>query len=121
MIQMNQFEFLRKLALSLPETSEHPHFEKTAFKVKGKIFSTYDKAENKACFKFSESDQDVFSLIDKTIIYPIPNKWGKLGWTQFHLDRLENEVVKVALLTAYCEVAPAKLSKQIKSEFGLNG
>ncbi|MFA6261369.1 MAG: MmcQ/YjbR family DNA-binding protein [Bacteroidia bacterium] len=118
---MKQFKFLQELALSLPETSEHPHFEKTSFKVKGKIFSTYDAAENKACFKFSASDQDLFSLIDKSVIYPIPNKWGKLGWTQFHLDCLGNDVVKDALLTAYCEVAPKKLAMQIKIEHGLDG
>jgi hypothetical protein len=30
----------RKFALSLPETTEEPHFEKSSFRVKGKIFAT---------------------------------------------------------------------------------
>jgi len=30
----------RQFALSLPETTEEPHFEKSSFRVKGKIFAT---------------------------------------------------------------------------------
>ena len=30
----------RRFALSLPETTEQPHFEKSSFRVKGKIFAT---------------------------------------------------------------------------------
>jgi predicted DNA-binding protein (MmcQ/YjbR family) len=95
--------------------TEAPHFEKTSFRVKKKIFVTYDAATNRACLKFSEADQDIFSLIDSKVIYPVPHKWGKQGWTFFELDRLEDEVLKDALTTAYCEVAPKKLSGMIKS------
>lgn len=34
------FEEARQAALSLPETTEAPHFEKTSFRVRGKIFAT---------------------------------------------------------------------------------
>ena len=30
----------RKFALSLPEATEEPHFEKSSFRVRGKIFAT---------------------------------------------------------------------------------
>ena len=30
----------RRFALALPETTEEPHFEKSSFRVKGKIFAT---------------------------------------------------------------------------------
>lgn len=30
----------RRFALSLPETTEEPHFEKSSFRVRGKIFAT---------------------------------------------------------------------------------
>ena len=109
-------DFLREYALSLPEVTEEPHFEKTSFRVKKKIFVTYDTATNRACFKFSESDQDLFSQIDSSVIYPVPNKWGKQGWTIMELDRLENEILKDAMRTAYCEVAPKKLAELINKE-----
>lgn len=111
---MIQIEFLRQFALSLPETTEQPHFEKTSFRVKKKIFVTYDAKNNRACLKFSLIDQDVFSLIDKEVIYPVPNKWGKQGWTFIELDKLGNEIIEDAVRTAYCGVAPKKLSEQIR-------
>lgn len=101
---MKQINFIRKFALSLPETTEEPHFEKTSFRVKKKIFATYDEKQNQVCLKFSEIDQNVFSLIDKNIIYPVPNKWGKQGWTFIKLDKLDNNILKDALTTAYNEV-----------------
>ncbi|HEY8401058.1 MAG TPA: MmcQ/YjbR family DNA-binding protein, partial [Cytophagaceae bacterium] len=65
---MKQISFLRKQALSFPETTEEPHFEKTSFRVKKKIFASYDEKNNIACLKLSEMDQDLFSRIDRTVI-----------------------------------------------------
>jgi predicted DNA-binding protein (MmcQ/YjbR family) len=117
---MMDIETLRQIALSFPETTEKPHFEKTSFRVKNKIFATYDSTDNQACIKLSEIDQNVFSLIDKDSIYPVPNKWGKQGWTFVKLNHVKNEILTDTLTTAYCEVAPKKLSEQVKLTFVLN-
>lgn len=113
---MVSFKTFSQLALSFPETSEQPHFEKTSFRVGKKIFATYDKANNRACIKLSESDQDLFSLRDKTIIYPVPNKWGKQGWTNVELKKVSSAMFKDALTAAYNEVAPKKLKVLPKTE-----
>jgi predicted DNA-binding protein (MmcQ/YjbR family) len=105
---------LRKLALSFPEVTEEPHFEKTSFRVKKKIFATYDDAKKRACIKLSEIDQDVFSSADKTIIFPVDNKLGKQGWTLIEMSKVSNDLFVDALSTAYCEVAPKKLADQIR-------
>ena len=105
---------LRKLALSFPETTEEPHFEKTSFRVKKKIFATYDDVNKRATIKLSEIDQDTFSSIAKTIIFPIPNKWGKQGWTFIDLKRVNKSLFADALTTAYCAVAPKKLAEQVR-------
>lgn len=112
---MKQIDFIRSFALSLPQTTEEPHFEKPSFRVKKKIFATYEKKNNRLCLKLSEIDQSVFSTIDKNSIYPVPNKWGKQGWTFVELDKLDNEVLKDALTTAYCRVAPQKLAEDYKN------
>ena len=104
----------RKLALSFPETTEEPHFEKTSFRVKKKIFATYDDIKQIACIKLSEIDQDVFSSADKTIIFPVANKWGKQGWTLIELSKVHKDLFIDALTLAYCEVAPKKLADQIR-------
>lgn len=111
---MKQIDFLRDFSLSLPEVKEEPHFDKTSFRVNKKIFVTYDATLNRACFKSSESDQDLFSLIDPSVIYPVPNKWGRQGWTNLEMDRLENEILQDVLVSAYSEVAPKKLIELIK-------
>jgi predicted DNA-binding protein (MmcQ/YjbR family) len=105
---------LRILALSFPETTEEPHFEKTSFRVKGKIFATYDESNNRASIKLSEIEQEVFSKADATSIYPVANKWGKQGWTNIELNKVNEDLFIDAFTTAYCNVAPKKLAEQIR-------
>lgn len=110
---MVTIETLRKIALSFPETTEDPHFEKTSFRVKNKIFATYDDKNKKTSLKLSAIDQDVFATADRTSIYPVDNKWGKQGWTIIEMEKVNKELFTDALTTAYCEVAPKKLADQI--------
>lgn len=106
----------RKLALSFPEVTEEPHFEKTSFRVKKKIFATYDGARKQACIKLSEIDQDVFSSANPAVVFPVANKWGKLGWTLVDLKKVRKDLFADALTTAYCEVAPEKLASVVRAE-----
>lgn len=111
---MVSIDTFRKLALSFPEAIEESHFEKTSFRVKKKIFATYDEVKNRACIKLSEIDQNVFSSADDTIIYPVDNKWGKQGWTLIELKKVRKDLFADALMTAYCEVAPKRLADQLR-------
>ena len=113
---MVTIDIFRTLALSFPEATEEPHFEKTSFRVRKKIFATYDAKNDLACLKLSETDQDVFSSADKTIIYPVRNKWGKQGWTLVELRHMHPDLFRDALTTAYCQVAPKKCSDMVRSE-----
>ncbi|GAA4332797.1 hypothetical protein GCM10023149_39250 [Mucilaginibacter gynuensis] len=111
---MVNIDLFRQIALSLPEVSEQPHFEKTSFRVNKKIFATVDVHTRLASLKLSEIDQDVFSLADNTIIYPVPNKWGKQGWTIVNLAKVNEQLLTDALKTAYCLVAPKKLAAMVQ-------
>jgi predicted DNA-binding protein (MmcQ/YjbR family) len=111
---MVSLDTFRKLALSYPDATEESHFEKTSFRVKKKIFATYDGVKKRACIKLSEIDQNVFSSADKTIIFPVDNKWGKQGWTLIEMSKVRKELFIDALTTAYCEVAPKKLADQVR-------
>lgn len=100
------------MALSLPDTEENPHFDRRAFKVKGKrIFATLHEKTSTANLKLSPVDQSVFCLFDKTIVYPVPNKWGVQGWTTFELKHMPKELMLDALTTAYNEVHSARKGK----------
>jgi len=107
-----------QLALSFPMAEEVPHFEKTSFRVNKKIFATLEVSTHKACVKLSPMDQGVFCAYDASAIYPVPNKWGQQGWTFIDLKTVHPDLCADALTTAYCTVAPPKLSAQVRPELG---
>jgi predicted DNA-binding protein (MmcQ/YjbR family) len=109
---MVTLEEVRKFALSFPETDEHPHFDKKAFRVKGKIFSTLDEKNKRVMVKLQLPDQSVFCLFDPTVIYPVPGGWGIKGATYIELKKVKKSMLKDAITMAYCSVAPYKLAQK---------
>lgn len=95
----------RKLARSFPNTVEFPHFERTSFRVKKKIFATLAEKTAIATLKLSEENQSLFCAIASSAIYPVPNKWGTRGWTFFELKKISKDLMLDALKAAYREVA----------------
>lgn len=85
--------------------SEEPHFHKTSFRVKKKIFATYDEKSDLLIVKLNTIDQDVFCIANKGVITPVPNKWGVQGWTQLIVSEVKDEVLEDLLNTGYTEVA----------------
>ena len=100
----------RKLALSFESAEEMPHFEKASFRVKKKIFLTLDEKNKRACIRLEEVEQDIFCKIDPAVIYPVPNTWGKQGWTFVELPLVSTKLFKDVLIASYCFVAPATLA-----------
>jgi hypothetical protein len=106
----------RQLALSLPETTEQPHFHLASFRVKNKIFSTLWEAEKKLMVKLSLIDQSVYCDIDKNIIYPVPGGWGRQGATFIELTKAKKHVVEDALTCAWRNSAPKSILKKYEHE-----
>lgn len=99
------------MAMSFPEVQEDLHFEKPSFRVARKIFATLNMKENRICVKLPEIEQDVFSSFDRKIIWPVPNKWGGMGWTLVDLGHIRKGMLLDILRTAYCHVAPKRLAE----------
>lgn len=104
-------EDVRKLALSFDDGEELPHFEKTSFRVKKKIFVTMNEKENLVCVMLSPIDQSAFCAFDKTVMYPVPNAWGKQGATYINLKKVKKTMLKDAINTAYHHIT-SKSGKQ---------
>ncbi len=104
------------LALLLPEVSIEPHFEKVSFRVKKKIFATLNEKESRATLKFTPEEQEMFCKINQEAIFPVPNKWGKMGWTHLKYLDLNAEIILELLKTAYCNVAPKSLADKLVFE-----
>jgi len=101
----------QQLALSFAESTEEPHFEKTSFRVKKKIFASMDISAKTAVLKLTEIQQSVYCAWDLTACYPVPDKWGKQGWTVLQLDNSSEDFARDMLRASYCNVAPKKLAE----------
>jgi hypothetical protein len=113
---MVSIETVRQLALSFEEAVELPHFEKTSFRVNKKIFATMDEKKKLVCLLLTPVDQSVFCTYDKSVIYPVPNKWGLKGATYVQLQKIPKKMLKDALAVAYCTVAPKNLGEKYNSK-----
>jgi predicted DNA-binding protein (MmcQ/YjbR family) len=113
---MVSHDTVRKFALSFPGTDEHPHFHLTAFRVKKKIFSTLHAKDNRLMVKLSLVDQSVFCSFDAKVIYPVPGGWGRQGATFIELATVKIAMLKDAITTAYCTIAPAKLAEKFQKK-----
>ena len=106
---MITIEQAKKIALSLPESEEKPHFHLTSFRVKNKIFASIHADKNFVMVKLSVIDQSVFCSYKKDMIFPVPGGWGKKGATFIDLKKVSKTMLTDALTTAWKTVAPAKL------------
>jgi len=99
---------LKRIALSFPDVTEEPHFDKTSFRVNKKIFATFDENHNRAVVKLSPLDQSVFCSFDNVVMYPVNGTWGGQGWTVIELEKVKKEMLKDALKTAYHNLSAKK-------------
>ena len=97
MITPNDF---RRLALSLPNVVEKPHFDRTKFRARIDFASLHEPSRT-ANLLLSQPDQAAFSALHPGTIYPVPNGFGRMGWTTFELDNVVEDVLWAATLAAW--------------------
>jgi len=98
---------LRRMALALAGTTEAPHFDRAAFNVK-RTYVTLGPDGRSANFKFMPDEQEFKCLLAPEAFVPIPNAWGKQGWTTADLSKLSAAELKAALETAYAHAVVGK-------------
>ncbi len=91
---------LRGIALSLEGTSEAPHFDRSAFKV-NRIYVTLAPGGLTANFKFTPDEQELKCVTHPEAFAPVPNAWGKQGWTTATLANLDRAELEAALRLAH--------------------
>ncbi|MBS0532973.1 MAG: MmcQ/YjbR family DNA-binding protein [Proteobacteria bacterium] len=96
---------LRRLALALDGTSEAPHFDRTAYKA-ARIYVTLAPDRKSANFKFTPDEQALKCTVAADAFTPVPNAWGKQGWTTATLSRLTAAELKAALEMAHAHALP---------------
>jgi hypothetical protein len=94
----------RQIVFSFEGVTEQPHMAVTSFYANKKIFVTLNEPENRCCVKLSPLDQSVFCSFDNTVIYAVPNAWGRHGWTLINLSKVRKSMLKDALGVAYTAI-----------------
>ena len=102
---------LRRIALALEGTSEAPHFDRTAFKV-ARIYATLTADGRTANFKFTPDEQDFKCMLAPEAFAPVPNAWGKQGWTTAKLAALSAADLKSALEMAWRHAVAKKKGRR---------
>lgn len=102
---------LRRLALALDGTTEAPHFDRAAFKVM-RIYVTLAADGKTANFKFTRDEQALKCTVAADAFAPVPNAFGKQGWTTATLSKLTIPELKSALEMAHAHALPTKAKRK---------
>ena len=102
---------LRRFALALEGTIEAPHFDRAAFKA-ARIYVTLAVDGKSANIKFTPDEQELKCLTAPDAFAPVPNAWGRQGWTTATLGLLSRDELRNALETAWRHGLPAPKKKR---------
>ena len=105
---MNQHD-IRALALSLPEVEEHPHFDRTSFRVRGKIFSTMTADGEQVMVKLPLEIKAAVEQAHPDAFVPLPGAWGRSGATLLVIAAMKDDEMADLVRLAWKQVAPKKL------------
>ena len=103
----------RRIAMSLPEVTEEPHFEYTSFRVKGKIFATAPPDGGHLHIFVDDEDREPALLMDPGFIEKL--LWGgKVRGLRVALRRAKMPVVARLLTKAWLRRAPKRLAATVR-------
>jgi hypothetical protein len=91
---------LVRLARALPGVVDYPHFDRRAFKARV-TFVTLAADGLTANFNFSHDEQALKCAVAPDGFAPIPNAWGRRGWTVATLAALSEAELAAALEMAW--------------------
>lgn len=101
---------VRRLALKLPETTEEPHFERTSFRVRGKIFATAAPDGSYMNVFVDDEQREIMVRVDPKAYETLT--WGKIAYLHVHLKNAKARDVETLLRSAWERKAPKRLVAQ---------
>jgi hypothetical protein len=101
----------RQIALSLPEALESAHMDHPDFRVRGKIFATLGYPDQGwGMVKLTPEQQTSLVRAEPAVFVPAKGAWGRRGSTIVRLDTVDQVALSSALIAAWRNVAPKRLS-----------
>jgi hypothetical protein len=103
-----RFERVRRFAVSLPDAVETPHFERTSFRVRGKIFATATADRRSLNVFVPEPEIRASAAGDPSVFHEL--RWGdRLVGLTIELARADPDEVFELLTEAWRGKAPKRL------------
>lgn len=100
---------VRKIALSLPETTEEPHFNYSSFRVGGKIFATVPPEGGHVHVFVNEEQREQALALEPGFIEKL--HWGKrVAGLRLTLEKAKPAIVERLLSQAWSGKAPKRLA-----------
>ena len=108
---LSNLESVRRLALSLPEATEQPHFDYTSFRVRGKIFATAPPGGQHLHVFIDEEQREVALAMHAAYVEKL--LWGgKVVGLRVDLDKADVKVVDALVRQAWARKAPKRLARR---------
>jgi hypothetical protein len=109
----------RRLALSLPDTSEVGHMGHPDFRRGGRIFATLGYPDGGwGMVKLTPEQQQAFVDDDPETFTPLKNAWGDRGCTNVKLGGANVTKVTLALAAAWENLSPKAKARKAKKTRG---
>ena len=90
----------RRVALSLPGTTEAPHFDRIAFAVR-RIYATLGPDKLSINLMLTPGEQSLKCLLAPEIYSPVANAWGRNGATTALLATMDDAELGAVLAMAW--------------------
>ena len=91
----------------LSGTSEAPHFDRAAFKVK-RIYAMLAADGKSANIKLAPDEQKFKCMLAPEVFAPVQNAWGRQGWTTVSLAKATLDDLRSALHMAWAHAVATK-------------
>jgi hypothetical protein len=105
----------RRLALSLPESSENAHMDHPDFRVAGKVFATLGYPDSKCgMVKLTPDQQTAYSALHPKVFAPVAGGWGRRGATIVRLRNATAAMLGPAMEQAWKNAASPKIRNKLK-------
>ncbi len=111
---MATFDEARRLALGLPEATEEPHFERTSFRIKGRIFATAPPRGTTMNVFVGEHEVQALASANPGAFAAL--LWGKrLSGVQVNLANIDAAYLGEVLAEAWLKKAPKRLAASFRA------
>src|SRR5262245_13393034 len=105
---------LRKIALSLADVEEVPHFDRAAFRTPARIFATLGAKGVDCNVRLPPEVQQVLVDSKPEVFSRLNGAWGAGGWTRMEVPEVDTSTCREVLKEAhsYAATKPKKKKKK---------